>query len=282
MAAIRDILEYSSGIYNHIFEEWLYIHFSIRTLILILVMWMLVYACAQVLQYLLVPLSILFIYHVLFRLWNYFFVETPQEWIYIRYFSQEKPFMRGMYARLCDRIKRNRQILGRVRYANILAPGTIQRATTRLMVVMMVLVTLWTAIFGLYGEYTSGRFMSFLPRVEDIGEQAKDEPSPPTGEEQENYALSEDFVMDPATWPADATLIFTLTAYGSGGSNIRDLPSVENGTPLEIVYGGVRLLYLHAYAPDENDADIFWLKVRAPSGVEGYVNETLLMPMPNE
>ena len=270
---MRGLLESAAESYSVIFGDWLDIHYAARTLILILLACMIIYVCAQFIQYAALPLLILFFYHALYRAWNYCVTETFQEWIFIHYYSEDKPFLRNTYLRLCDRIKRNRLVLKHTRYSGIMYRGVVQKIAKRLMTVAMVISCLWILAFGLYNEFAYGIDKDIITTGASGNGFAADETPDIPGDEA--FPQTEPLVMNPATWPEEMELVFTLNARGAGGSNIRDNPGVNSGTPVAVVNGDALLVYLNEYAFDDSSG-VYWLKVRAPSGVEGYISCTLL------
>jgi hypothetical protein len=88
--------------------------------LILLVLWLLLFLATQLIRFVIAPASLMFFYHVLFRAWNFIFVETPHEWIYIRYHSKDKPNFSALYLRLCDKVKNNRMILSHTKYKGMI------------------------------------------------------------------------------------------------------------------------------------------------------------------
>ena len=153
MTIIRTTFDRAGDMYNTLFEDFLHIHFMMRTVLLLLIIWLIIYVFAQILQYVLMPILLMTWYHVFFRAWNYFFVETPHEWIYIRYHSKDKPNFAALYLRLCDRVRKNRLIISHSRYSGMVRRS--QRFAAVLMIICFTISTLWIGAFGLHTEYAA-------------------------------------------------------------------------------------------------------------------------------
>ena len=154
MAIITSTFEGASQLYAHWFADWLHIHFLIRTVLILLVVWLFIYVVGQLFRYVFAPFTAMFFFHVFFRAYNFVFVESVQEWIYIRYYSQDKPNFNALYLRLSDRMKRNRDILNNANYSSLVG-GKLRRASIQSMVMCATAATLWVTAFGLHHEYTT-------------------------------------------------------------------------------------------------------------------------------
>jgi len=282
MTIINTIFDRAGELYNHWFYDWLHIHFIIRTVLLLLAIWLAIYIVAQLFQYVVAPVLLLAFYHTIFRAWNYFAVETPQEWIYVRYFSQDKPKHREKYLRLCDKVKRNRQILSHLRYKGMVRRA--KRFTLRAMIVLGVASTLWVAAFGLHWEYA-------MPVMVQNGNDAPVEtvtnPSEVVITDNENTDATEHAVipptptepppwLDPYFWPADEDIVLRLNELGQAGARLRDGPGIVDRNIIEIVWQDDEMQFLHSYYPDPDVQGLYWLRVRSPHGTEGYIGSQLV------
>ncbi|MDR1663599.1 MAG: hypothetical protein LBR83_01575, partial [Clostridiales bacterium] len=150
---MHDFLTWASESYRSAFSEWLGIHFIVRTLVLLLLVWIALYIAAKVFHYIIAPLLILLFYHGLFRAYNFLFVETPMEWLYIKYYSEDKTLFSGTYLKLCDKVKQNRMKLAHTRYMGIIYQGHTRRAAKRLLIISLIVGSLWVTAFGIFNEF---------------------------------------------------------------------------------------------------------------------------------
>lgn len=285
MSQIYATFDRAGELYSRWFSDWLHIHFIIRTVLLLLAIWLAIYIAAQLFQYVIAPVLLLIFYHTIFRAWNYFAVETPQEWIYIKYFSRDKPQYREKYLRLCDKVKRNRQLLSNLKYG-----GMIRRAkwfTLRAMIIFGVISLLWVAGFGLHGEYA-------VPAMVQIGtgppEVAATEYENGTTETEQPAAPGEtvDYTpapqgprepplwLDPYFWPTDEDIVLRLNELGQPGARLRDGPGIVGRNIIEILWQDDEMQFLHSYYPDSDVQGLYWLRVRSPHGTEGYISSQLV------
>ena len=286
MNMLRTTFDNAGELYSRVFADWLHIHFIIRTVLLLLAMWLLVYLVAQLFQYVIAPFSILFYCHVILRAWNYLFVESFQEWIYIRYYSKDKPNFDGLYLRLCDKAKRNRQILAYTRYAGILRRGRVRRATFQAMAICGVAVTLWVGAFGLHHEYVTPAlvlvdtetaetapddYMPYLPNETEATPHVYQQHEPfPT-----HTVYSSGFV-NPVAWQTHENIILTLNEQGRPGARLRNGPGIAEYTVIEILWDNDHFLYLHSFVPDADVVGLYWLHIQSPSGTAGYISSQLV------
>jgi len=247
----------------------------------------------QFFHYVIAPLVLLFYYHVIFRFWNFLFVETPQEWIYIHYHSKDKPNFNDTYFKLCDKTRQNRLILSRSRYVDVI--NKTQKVATRLLAMFCVIATLWAMSFGLAHEYS----MPVWREQVDIGNAPQATPHAPpmpspsptqipvqtpntnsnTNIDEpiiDNEVLEEYGYLNPATISPGASVHFTLNESGASGARLRDAPSISQSTIIEIVWLDTVLLYLHQFVADDEVLGLYWLRVRTPSGTEGYISSQLV------
>jgi hypothetical protein len=293
---VYGILDWLSERYAVWFADWLHIHFVIRTAILLLALWGALFLTAQLMQYAIGPLWVLFYRHIVFRFYNYLFVETLYELIYIRFYSKDKPTLRGFYLRLSDRVKKNRLILAHTRYKGILYHGGVKRGSWRLVAVVGVVATLWLTAFGLHQEYAVPALAGNAnhPAVNN-GEPSANgtngvqqnpaNPSngnplppsnivfPPSDDPPPDIIYPPGYV-NPALWP-DAVTVLRLNEHGTDGARLRDRPGF-GGVVIEMLWGARQLEYLDSFTPDEYVSGLYWLRVRSPEGLEGYIASHLV------
>jgi len=253
-------------------------------MLLLLVLWLIIYAFAQLFRYVVAPVWLLFYYHVIFRAWNYLAVETPQEWIYIHYHSKDKPNFNRLYLRLCDKIKRNRMILLHAKY-----PGLIRRtkgATLRLMIICGIVSTLWVSSFGLHQEYAMPAMVVNVDLPMDTpSDDYNNSPAHTYDASLAGISYEETSVpsntaqlgwLNPAAWPIDTEIILYLTELGAQGTRLRNGPGIAGYSVIEILWDNDQMVYLHLFYSDPDVAGLYWLHVLSPSGTEGYVSSQLV------
>ena len=155
MSWFRVSFERAGDLYRYLFADWLHVDFIIRTVILLLMVWLVIYVASLLFKYVLGPLMVLIYVNVLKRAWNFFFTETIHEWIYINYYSKGDSQFTNWYYRLADRVKRNRAALSSGGYAGILKRGRVRRLGNYMMVAVGIICTLWILAFALNQEYVS-------------------------------------------------------------------------------------------------------------------------------
>ncbi|MCL1884527.1 MAG: SH3 domain-containing protein [Defluviitaleaceae bacterium] len=265
MTIIRTTFDWAGELYGRIFADWLHIHFLIRTVLILFVMLLGVFLLAQFVKYVAAPIILMIFYHVFFRAWNYLFVETPHEWIYIKYHSQDRPNFAKTYLRLCDKVKRNRMILSHTKYKGIVIRS--RRFSMQFMVVLAVTVTLWASAFGLHFQYaTPVVAIVNEPEIEYIP--AEEEYIP-----EEIIVFAEEVFL-PEYFAENSVL--ALNEQGSQGARLRDGPGITDSTIIEIVWDDDELIFLNEYEPDVYVNGMFWLLVQSPSGTIGYISSQLI------
>ena len=303
MTLIRSTFDWWGELYSSWFADWLHVHFLIRTVLILLVLWLIIYVSAQLFQYVIAPLVILFYYHIIFRAWNYIFVESLHEWIYIRYHSKDKPNFNQLYLRLCDKVKKNRTVLSHNKYSGIIHRGRVRRITLQMMIMCGTAATLWVAAFGLHHEYAapalavidnnitagadgggeSGNYTYSHAPADDAQHPAgtpgyspyapdypRIPPYPPTAE---TYAYG---LIDPSAFPLGEDTILALNDHGSPGARLRNGPGIAGYTIIEILWDNAHMLFLNSYVPDPDVEGLYWLRVLSPSGTDGYISSQLV------
>ena len=298
MTWISSSFDWAGELYNQLFADWMHVGFWIRTLLLVLIMGLFVFLGMQILQYIIGPLVVLLFANVILRPWNFLVVETLNEWIYINFYSKDKPTLSRVYLWLCDVISHNREVLSQSKYVSILHKGHVRRVSKVLGITSIVSCVLWISAFGLHQEYA----VATLAVLEDYGNHLSDLPY---GEEYSGamdeyedyyngYAFFDtehlplaDIVYDggiinPTLWPTDEHIFLSLNEQGEPGARLRDNPGFAGSTVIEIVWGADRLEYLGVYFQDVDVNALYWLRVRAPSGTVGYIGSLLVEKIGND
>jgi len=251
--------------------------------LLLLMLWLIIYVFMQLFQYVLSPLAIMFYYHVIFRAWNYFAVELPEEFIYARYHSKGKPNFSRLYIRLYDRIKRNRATLSNVRYAAMVSYS--KQVALRLMIICGVVSTLWVTAFGLHQEYAAPAMVVDANQpTETLTSDSPYEYVPvPAIDMDLSLAVPEmpfdQYIpewLSPAAWPFNADIVLYLNEVGANETRLRSGPGIAGYSVIEILWDNDKLVYLHSFYPDPYIRGLYWLRVLSPSGTEGYVSSQLV------
>jgi len=281
MTIITATFDRVGDLYNQWFGNWLHIHFIIRTVLLVLMLGLVIYVCAQLFRYIIAPFLLMFFYHVIFRAWNYFMVETPQEWLYIRYNAKGKTTYSNYYLRLCDKVKRNRTILSHTKYKGMVVKA--RRASLRLMAIFGIVTLLWVTSFGLYHQYAVPTMavvdsnhnppQNQAPPHTEPGETQNTPDTPNIGYTPEVPSEAEGV---PAGWPTDTIIVFYLNELGQPGAPLRNGPGIPDYSIIEMLWDNDQLVYLHSFAPDLEAEGEYWLRVLSPSGTEGYISSKLV------
>ena len=274
-------------VYVRLFGDFLHVHFFIRTVFLLLIVWISIVMVLKTFKYFAGPLIVLMFYHVLYRFHNYLFVETPAEWIYIRYYSKDLPTLERTYLRLMDKAKKKRETLGELDYG--MAILKVKKAERKFSYFLLSLSTLWVVAFGLYAEFFPPPPISLENRT-FMGGQAPDEgfgqyiPVDDDGYVDENEINNGNIgeghnvylpgTVNPAEWDWDVALV--LNEAGRGGAWLRNGPGISGFTVIEVLWGDVVLDYLEYYVPDDYVNGLYWLRVRTPNGNTGYLSSSLV------
>jgi len=273
---LQNIFDRAGELYAHHFADWLHIHFVIRTAILLLILWGALFIVAMFLMYVLGPALVLLYRHILFRWYNYWFVETPHEFLYIRYYSKDRPNFRAWFLRLSDKVKRNRMILAHTRYRGILYRGTVKRFTWVLIATVGFAATLWLTAFGLHQEYYMPAMASYSNGEDSApGDDTSINAVPTLPLPSENLYDFNDYTAAPFTLPEYASL--RLNELGAGGARLRDLPCFADGRVIEMVWGNHVLTFLNELYADATVPGLYWLRVLSPEGLAGYIASYLLV-----
>ncbi|MCL1845565.1 MAG: SH3 domain-containing protein [Defluviitaleaceae bacterium] len=268
--------ERAGEIYSDLFADWLHVHFLIRTLIILLVAWLVIFLLAQLVKYALAPGALMFFYHVVFRAWNFLFIESRQEWLYIRH--HDEPSFSEKYLRLCDRVKQNRTILEHTRFKGMLHRS--RKFSTWFMVTCGVAATLWVAAFGLHHEYAAPA-LAIMNEAEFFGGEIEHQddiddfefPDSPDSNEEFFYTPV-DVLPAPADWAPGTT--FALNEQGRQGARLRGGPGIDGQTVLEILWDDARFTFLGESVPDAYVNGLYWLRVETANGTVGYLSSMLI------
>ena len=279
-------LETVRGLYVRLFGDFLHVHFLIRTVFLLLVVWIVIVVCLRIFKYFAGPMLVLMFYHVIFRLHNYLFVETPAEWIYIRYYSKDLPTLEGAYLRLTDKAKKNRELLDELDYG--LAIVKVRKTWQRLSYFLLLLSTLWVVAFGLYAE-----FFPPLPVTLENGNIAGGQAVgsgqdllAPGGAEGDAYetnnaniggghSVYQPGTISPSEWGSGGISLI-LNDAGRQGAWLRNGPGISGYVVTQVLWGDVVLEYLEIYVPDDYVSGLYWLRVRTPDSNTGYLSSSLV------
>lgn len=300
MEIIQSTFNSASELYLRWFQDWLHVHFLIRTVILLLIMWLMIYLATQLFQYIIAPIFVLFYYHVIFRVWNFIAIETTQEIIYIRYYSKDKPNFNDLYHRLCDRSKSNRLTLEYTSYTGIIKRGKVRRVSIQAMVILLVASTLWVGAFGLYKEYVTPVIVIVENNNEEISKEPQyenNEADSPTHEFRlwpatdsppvqttyipnfghvHSWETQDEYFINPRDWQNNTTVHLFLNEQGREGTRLRDGAGISNTTVIEILWEYEALEYLHDYVPDPDISGLYWLSVKSPNGTEGFISSRFI------
>ena len=250
--------------------------------------WLFILVGLKIFKYFVGPLFVLLYYNIFFRLHNYFFVETPAEWIYIRYYSKDLPTLERTYLRLTDRAKKNRELLSELDYGMSIVK--VRKAERRFSYFLLSLSTLWIVAFGLYAEFFPPLPMP-LENGMNIGGQATE---PGTNQEvfgDEENDVNENEINDgnvggghnvyqpglvnPAEW-VSGNITLILNEVGRDGAWLRNGPGISGFVVVQVLWGDVVLEYLQFFVPDEYVNGLYWLRVRTPDGNTGYLSSSLV------
>ena len=278
------VFETVRDMYVGLFGDFLHVHFIIRTVFLLLLSWIAIVLFLKIFKYLVGPVFVLFFYHIFFRLHNFFFVETPAEWIYIHYYSKDLPNFEKAYLRLTDKADKNRDLLSKLGFG--MAVMKVRSAERRFAYFLLSLSTLWIVAFGLYIE-----FFTVPPQVFDggflFGQRGQGALT-----SQDNNRQSEDYVneneindvniyivyppgtVNPTEW--DGVTMLVLNERGQGGAWLRNGPGISGFVVTQVLWGDMVLDYLNYFVPDNYVNGLYWLRVRTPDGNTGYLSSSLV------
>ena len=286
MTWFQTSFQWAGELYSTWFAAWLHVDFLIRTAILLMMLWMIIYVAGMAFKYIIGPLAILFYVHVLKRGWNFFVTETIHEWIYINHYSQGSQQHASWYLRLCDRVKHNRTVIDYTRYRGILRRGRVRKLGNHMMIAAGIIVTLWVGAFGLNQEYAVPAWAGTeaapgtaadpqddtnIDNNNEYGGENDDNNEAPSTSSENGHDI-----VHPSQFPHGTDTILALVEETREiGARLRDGPGTRS-TVIEMVWGYDLMIYLGHYVPDDDVEALFWLRVRTPSGMEGYIGSQLV------
>jgi len=279
---IQTTFQRMEGVYSRLFADWLHINFVVRTVLLLLMLWLIIYVAALAFKYIVGPLAVYVYINALLRAWNFLVTETIQEWIYIHHYSKGSQKYSGLYLRLTDKAKRNRAVLSNNDRGT--RRGRIRTLGNQMMVAAGIIVALWVVAFGINQEYTAPAWAANGSAGESI--QPGDNNEVPNGgetggEQTPNGRPSTDHeyvpgMIRPGQFPPGAQVSLALTEDARDGARLRSGPGTADTTVIEMLWGEGLLTYLGYYMPDADVDTLYWMRVLSPSGVEGYIGSHLV------
>jgi len=269
MDILYETFDRAGELYNQWFGNWLHIHSVVRIILLILGALLVVFVAAQIIKLIIVPILLMFYYHVIFRIWNYFMVETPQELMYIRNHSNDSLQHNKRYLKLCDKVKRNRTKLEHTKYRGMIYRA--RRYAAGFMAVFGFIAIVWVVSFGLYRQEVLPAMVTNVAETPPVTEPEAEPQTQPQETEYEQAEAAPHW-LGTREWNPDESLVLYLNETGQQGTRLRSGPGIANYSVIELLWDNDRLVYLHSYYPDEETPGLYWLRVLSPSGTEGYVS----------
>jgi len=285
MTWFQDSFGWAGDLYARWFANWLHINFLIRTILLLLMMGLVIYVAGLIFKYIIGPLAVLFYINIIKRAWNYFVIETLLEWIYIRYYSEGSLRFANLYLRLCDKAKHNRAVLSYNKYKGVLHRGRVRKFGNSLMISAAIVATLWVVAFGIDQEYAMPAWAAV-----DNGQDEPDAPvennhepdetetgyEPDTHEESPATEIYAPGLIRPGKFPAGNVVLALTEEAADEGARLRDGPGITGTTVIEMLWGHDQMTFLGEYTADPVVEALYWLRVRTPSGTEGYIGSQLV------
>ncbi|MCL2372061.1 MAG: hypothetical protein FWC78_01485 [Defluviitaleaceae bacterium] len=276
MTIITNSFDRAGELYAELFSEFLHINFIVRTLLVVFILWLVVFVLGQVFKYVFAPLVIILYTKLALRAWNYLFVETLQEWLYIRYHSKDKPS--PLYLRLCDKIKVNRQKMAYTTYSGILHRGKVRRASRSLILICGITGTLWAGGFGMHQEYAAPAMVADVAEPTSAPEPTHiyEETFPTVVETPPPAQIYQSGFLSPVNWDTGSQIVLALTEQGRQGARLRNGPGIVDNTIIEILWDDELLLYMNRYAADGQVQGLYWLYVQTTGGEAGYISSQIV------
>lgn len=279
MAWLTFVFDSLSDVYLRHFGDFLHVHYLVRTVFLMLVVWFAIIVVLKLFKFIVGPSLLLFVYHVVFRFYNYLFVETPAEWIYITYYSKDLPRFEKAYFRLTSKAKRNRVTLLELDYG--MAIRKAGKTEKRVSYFLLTVTTLWIMAFGLYFEFfppppAAVRENAAAVETPDeaiIGGADYNENGHPDGNGYE-HELYVPGGISPAEW--EGRVILLLNEEGQNGAWLRSGPGISGFVVTQVLWGDVRLVYENYFVEDGYVRGLYWLRVSTPDGNTGYISSSLV------
>jgi len=274
------------GIYARLFADWLHINFIMRTVMLILMLWIIIILGALAFKYVIGPVLMRFYVNIILRAWNFLVVETIQEWIYIHHYSKGSPRLSGLYMRLTDRAKHNRALLAGGEENAALHQRRVRRLGNQMMIAACIIVAMWVVAFGINQEYTAPVWAAGSD-ADEIAIQDDNHTGPQdsdtNGESDSNADIppaANDIpgLVRPGQFPEGAQVNMALTSDAQReGARLRSAPGTADSIVIEMLWGNETLVYLGYYVADADVDTLYWLRVRSQSGEVGYIGSHLVV-----
>ncbi|MCL1787143.1 MAG: SH3 domain-containing protein [Defluviitaleaceae bacterium] len=246
MEIFNTIFERFGAMYIRLFSDWLHINFLIRTVLLLLMVWLVIYVAAQIFQYIIAP-GVLLLCRYVARAAN------PSG--YADMVHRAKPLTLRLLIICAVASTLWVTAFGLHHEYAVPAMGLIEVAEAPTEV--------------LYAHYETP--------TNDIEMAVLLEPEPFDYFEVIGLLACEGH---PAVWPSDADIVFYLNEEGAEETRLRSGPGIENYRVIEILWDNDLLVYLHHFYPDADDDGLFWLRVLTPGGTIGYVSSHLVEKLP--
>ena len=241
MTIIRTTFEISGTLYNRLFSDWLHINFLIRTVLLLLMVWLMIYVFALLLRYVIMPVVLMCYYKAVKKNGA---VISNAEYAGIARLSRQSA-LRLMI------------IFGVTSTLWVTAFGLHQEYAVPVMVADVSEPT---------GE-VSVPIHEYSP-VLDI--------DTPIAEVGEPFAYNDYGWLNPAAWPFNSEIVLYLNEVGAKETRLRSGPGIVGYSVIEMLWDNDKLVYLHSFYPDLYVRGLYWLRVLSPSGTEGYVSSQLV------
>ena len=284
MTWIQTSFQRADSLYSRLFADWLHINFIARTVLLLLMLWLIIFIGALIFKYVIGPVWMLFYVNVLLRAWNFLIIETIQEWIYIHHYSKGSTRFSGLYMRLTDRVKHNRARLSSSEENTAHRRQRARRLGNQMMITAGIIVAMWVVAFGINREYAAPAWAA----SSGANEGSTQDETPPelgnnedatetiSGEEEPREDVYLPGMVRPGLFPEGAQISFALTGNARDGARLRSGPGTADTVVIEMLWGDEILVYLNHYVADADVDTLYWIRVRSESGVVGYIGSHLV------
>lgn len=284
MSWFQSSFQRAEGLYSRLFGNWLHINFIVRTVLLVLMLWIIIYVATLAFKHIVGPFLAWIYINFLLRAWNFLVTETVQEWIYIHHYSKGSPRFSAMYLRLTDKIKHNHMVLSGDEENKALRRKRIRRFGNQAMIAAAVIAAMWVTAFGINQEYTAPAWVG----SGDAGQSGTQDNNPhdPDGEETNyetengeaptNGSAYTPGMVRPGQLPEGAQISLVLTVEAREGARLRSGPGTADTVVIEMLWGDELLVYLGYYVADADVDTLYWMRVRSASGTIGYIGSHLV------
>jgi len=231
----------SGELYNRWFSDWLHINFIIRTVLLLLMLWLIIYVFALLFRYVIMPVVLMCYYKA---------------------------------------VKKNGAAISNTEYAGI-ARLSRQSALRLMIIFGVITTLWVTAfgLHQEYAVPVMVADVSEPTEVADDSVYAHTPASDiniPTTEPDELFAYNDYGWLNPAAWPLNSEIVLYLNEVGAKETRLRSGPGIAGYSVIEMLWDNDKLVYLHSFYPDLYVRGLYWLRVLSPSGTEGYVSSQLV------